>query len=348
MVGGMRGGGGQFGSSTERGVSAKSTNIFAALEGTKRKKSIKKKGDRDKDKDLLKAGEPKSGAGASTGDPAGTGRGGEAAEGEGPEKQPGWLPGAPVTVSSWADCEDDDEEYFATTVPVFPGMEGGAPGGGGEGGEGGGGERGEAEEEGDEHEEEHADMLGEEEEEEDHEEEEEGHGEEEEGERGKGHAGSVGNGAVRIGEGSGGADGAKGSGGASEEQGSAGGAAKGGASLPGAASQKDPEQQLSKKERKQKEMEELEAVLAELGINSKPATPGMPPVANFASAPSLFMPIYKSLSVPLILSTLCPNSLPLILSTLCPLSSCLCAPCLPPCYERISVHGKLGSRKFYT
>jgi hypothetical protein len=68
-----------------------STNIFSALESRRKKKT---RSDKDKSEG------PKT-----------------ASEGEKSGSTQAWT-AAPVSVSSWADCEEDDDEYFA--LPALP------------------------------------------------------------------------------------------------------------------------------------------------------------------------------------------------------------------------------------
>jgi len=138
--GGDAGAGGSVLSAYRPGGDVQNTNIFAALEGTKRKKTIKKRSTCTRRG--AREGTPRQGQGERGGGGAGRGQGRGGRGGGGAEKQPGGSPVTPVTVSSWADCEDDDEEYFATTVPVFPGMEAGGGAGGSGGGRGGGRRKG--------------------------------------------------------------------------------------------------------------------------------------------------------------------------------------------------------------
>ena len=82
------------GSSRNDGVAAISSNIFAALEGRKRKSSKKKIAEKN----------------ASSTD------GEKPAIKEQPAATQFWAPQT-TTVTSWADCDEDDDDYFATTAP---------------------------------------------------------------------------------------------------------------------------------------------------------------------------------------------------------------------------------------
>ena len=71
-----------------------STNIFSALESRRKKTNKKTRSEKDKNEGLKTT-----------------------SEGEKLATPQVWT-AAPVSVSSWADCEEDDDEYFA--LPALP------------------------------------------------------------------------------------------------------------------------------------------------------------------------------------------------------------------------------------